>query len=207
MRYPEVMQSEVEAARVLISEGDTVRRRTEAGPHSSPGLMKKYSKLLLALVAVVSSLSFLIYKYRYDRLYHVMQVLEVFGNPDELSVPWRSLAISPGWVGAGEGVWLYSAHCGSVGCREVTVLGLVEREDNTAVTADLQCSLWFEGSRQPLEVRPVTSGGPLTSLQCDSRYSGSAVGGHRRLESLDLQLRVQVPGQDALRRGHLQGER
>ena len=45
--------------------------------------MKKYTKLVLAVVAVISSLCFVIYKYRYDRLYHVMQVLEVFGSPEE----------------------------------------------------------------------------------------------------------------------------
>ena len=47
------------------------RARGEAGPGDA---MKKYTKLALALVAVISSLAFLIYKYRYDRLYHVMQV-------------------------------------------------------------------------------------------------------------------------------------
>ena len=73
------MQSEVEVA--LSSSSNTgagvitinreQRARGEAGPG---GAMKKYTKLALALVAVISSLAFLIYKYRYDRLYHVMQV-------------------------------------------------------------------------------------------------------------------------------------
>ena len=148
------MQSEIEAASVLLPE---VRRRPEvsSAPASShPGVMKKYSKLLLGLLAAVSSLCFLIYKYRYDRLYHVMQVLEVFGSPEDVSGQGRSLEVSPGWLGVGDGVWLYSAHCAG-GCHEVAVLGLVEREHNAAVTADLQCALWYEGSRQHLEVRSV----------------------------------------------------
>ena len=67
------MQSEVEVA---LSSSSTTgakeqRVRVEAAPGSA---MKKYTKLVLALVAVISSLAFLIYKYRYDRLYHVMQV-------------------------------------------------------------------------------------------------------------------------------------
>ena len=115
--------------------------------------MKKYSKLLLGLMAAVSSLCFIIYKYRYDRLYHVMQVLEVFGSPEDAAAPGRSLSISPGWVGLGGGVWLYSAYCSGLQCDRVSVLGLVQRPDNTAVAADLQCTLWFEGSRQPLQVR------------------------------------------------------
>ena len=155
------MQSEVEVAltsantRVITSAAlRTQRQRGEA----EAGVMKKYTKLVLALVAVVSSLAFIIYKYRYDRLYHVMQVLEVFGSPEDgVLPPGRSLTISPGWVGLGGGVWLYSAYCSGPGsqCERVSVLGLVQRPDNTGVAADLQCSLWFEGSRQALQVREI----------------------------------------------------
>merc|ERR1711971_574916 len=42
--------------------------------------MKKYTKLILSVVAVISFFSFIFYKFRYDRLYNVMQVLEVFGT-------------------------------------------------------------------------------------------------------------------------------
>ena len=62
------MQSEVELA---LSSSSTSSAREQRTPGSA---MKKYTKLMLALVAVISSLAFLIYKYRYDRLYHVMQV-------------------------------------------------------------------------------------------------------------------------------------
>ena len=62
------MQSEVELA---LTSSSTSRAREQRTPGSA---MKKYTKLVLALVAVISSLAFLIYKYRYDRLYHVMQV-------------------------------------------------------------------------------------------------------------------------------------
>ena len=62
------MQSEVEVA---LSSSSTTGAREQRGSVSG---MKKYTKLVLALVAVISSLCFLIYKYRYDRLYHVMQV-------------------------------------------------------------------------------------------------------------------------------------
>jgi len=37
---------------------------------------------VLVAGALVSFLCFLVYKYRYDRLYNVMQVLEVFGSPE-----------------------------------------------------------------------------------------------------------------------------
>ena len=71
------MQSELEAA-IIASSGDQVvrRNRRQQGERSdsSSSSMKKYTKLLLAVTAVISSLCFIIYKYRYDRLYHVMQV-------------------------------------------------------------------------------------------------------------------------------------
>ena len=72
------MQSEVEVALSSSSITGTgeiiITSRTQRARGEPGGDMKKYTKLVLALVAVISSLAFLIYKYRYDRLYHVMQV-------------------------------------------------------------------------------------------------------------------------------------
>jgi len=172
------MQSEIEAASVLLPEGgDSGRSRRREGNNNNnnnSGVMKKYSKLLLGLLAAVSSLCFLVYKYRYDRLYHVMQVLEVFGSPEEgtQQSPGRSLTLSPGWLAVGGGVWLYSAYCGGPQCKQVTVLGLVEREHNTAVAADLQCALWFEGSRHHLEglVSVASDDFRVSTFTCESKY-------------------------------------
>ena len=75
------MQSEVEVAlssSSITGTGEIIitsrPQRSRGEPGGQGGDMKKYTKLGLALVAVISSLAFLIYKYRYDRLYHVMQV-------------------------------------------------------------------------------------------------------------------------------------
>jgi len=50
--------------------------------HSSPALtnMRKYYKLALMVVTVLSLVCFAFYKTQYDRLYKVLQVLEYFGN-------------------------------------------------------------------------------------------------------------------------------
>eukprot|EP00092_Neocalanus_flemingeri_P052211 GFUD01060957.1.p2 GENE.GFUD01060957.1~~GFUD01060957.1.p2 ORF type:complete len:113 (+),score=49.24 GFUD01060957.1:75-413(+) len=85
-------------------------------------IMKKYTKLVLTVVAIISSLCFIIYKYRYDRLYNVMQVLEVFGTPDDPScVPCDlspgdlqaspPLQLTPAWQQVSPTVHLYSAYC------------------------------------------------------------------------------------------------
>lgn len=43
--------------------------------------MRKYYKLVLVVVTVVSLVCFLFYKTQYDKLYNVLQVLEFFGDP------------------------------------------------------------------------------------------------------------------------------
>jgi len=115
-------------------------------------IMKKYTKLVLMVVAIMSSLCFLIYKYRYDRLYNVLQVMEVFGTPDDPScvpcVPPPPLQLSPAWQQVSPTVHLYSAYCDREGgsCPTVTVLGVARGEPK-----DYKCRLWFEGSIQPME--------------------------------------------------------
>ena len=72
-----VMQSEVETTTFLQQQSTTTtarRHNNRRDQTTAEVKMKKYTKLVLAVVAVVSSLCFIIYKYRYDRLYHVMQV-------------------------------------------------------------------------------------------------------------------------------------
>ena len=59
-------------------------------PHHSlrPGIrdddpafkMRKYSKLLLIVITLVSLVCFVFYKTQYDKLYNVLQVLEFFGD-------------------------------------------------------------------------------------------------------------------------------
>ena len=47
------------------------------------GKMKKYYKLVLVVVTVISLVSFIFYKTQYDKLYNVLEVLEFFGpGPD-----------------------------------------------------------------------------------------------------------------------------
>ena len=106
-------------------------------------IMKKYTKLVLMVVAIMSSLCFLIYKYRYDRLYNVLQVMEVFGTPDDPNcvpcVPPPPLQLSPAWQQVSPTVHLYSAYCDREGgsCPTVTVLGVARGEPK-----DYKCRLW-----------------------------------------------------------------
>ena len=155
--------------------------------------MKKYTKLGLALVAVISSLAFLIYKYRYDRLYHVMQVskcpvclngsvlshilcqvLEVFGDPAQppeapCSTGPASSVSQVSWQHLGEGIWVFGAHCSTgAACSVVTAVGLV----TMGARGDLQCALWYEGSRLQLQgiLTLNTDSLNITTFTCESKY-------------------------------------
>ena len=110
--------------------------------------MKKYTKLVLMVVAILSSLCFLIYKYRYDRLYNVLQVMEVFGTPDDPSfVPCKTpplLMLSPAWQQVDHTVYLYSAYCDYTSmdmvvgtCPTVSIIGVAMMEPQ-----GYKCKLW-----------------------------------------------------------------
>ena len=116
-------------------------------------IMKKYTKLVLTVVAIISSLCFLIYKYRYDRLYNVMQVMSVFGTPNDPSfVPCNHstsppLQLTPAWQQISPTVYLYSAYCDyttmeegeGVVCPTVSAIGVGKEGVNTK---EYKCKLW-----------------------------------------------------------------
>merc|ERR1711936_720333 len=140
--------------------------------------MKKYTKLILSVVAVISFFSFIFYKFRYDRLYNVMQVLEVFGTPDDPSVqPCTSedAWVPPTWQSHGASLHLYSAHCSSSSdstskCSRVSILGV------STSPPTLQCRLWIEGATKALEgifaVANLEVGDDYSAftLSCESKF-------------------------------------
>jgi len=118
--------------------------------------MKKFTKCTFVIAAVVSTLFLCIYKLKYDRLYNVMQVLEVFGTPSEFHSCERKNAVKeinvPSWVAIQPGIQAYSAHCSSVpaeigACPQVNVLAI---HDTSEEIEDLLCKFWIEESTQPI---------------------------------------------------------
>jgi len=144
--------------------------------------MKKYTKLILSVIAVVSFFSFIFYKFRYDRLYNVMQVLEVFGTPDDPSVqPCTSedAWVPPTWQSHGPSLHLYSAHCTSTAdseskCSRVSILAV------STSSPSLQCRLWIEGATKAMEgifaVADLESGDDYSAfiLSCESKFPDKA---------------------------------
>ena len=139
-----VMQTEEEEHLIEQSHTTVIHNRQD----KETPIMKKYTKLVLMVVAIISSLCFLIYKYRYDRLYNVLQVLEVFGTPDDPSfVPCKTppaLELTPAWQRVSPTVYLYSAYCDYTimdmvegTCPTVTAIGVAMGEPK-----DYKCKLW-----------------------------------------------------------------
>jgi len=166
----------------MLTDSGIVHKRQD----KESSVMKKYTKLVLMVVAIISSLCFLIYKYRYDRLYNVLQVMEVFGTPDDPSfVPCKTpppLMLNPAWQQVDHTVYLYSAYCdytsmdvGVGTCPTVSVIGVSRVQPE-----GYKCKLWFEGAIQPMEgilsarretqTDPKVEGIAQYTFNCESKY-------------------------------------
>jgi len=148
--------------------------------------MKKYSKLGLVLITLISSVFFLFYKLRYDRLYNVMQVLEVFGSPsvqercntEPLDPPVQGMP-PPTWRAVGQHLNVYSAHCTSVAgergaCQSVKIIAIASMAlDNS----QFFCKLWYEGSDVPIQgtfssqMEDEGETNLPATLTCDAKYT------------------------------------
>jgi len=169
-----VMQTEVEVA-LLQPDGRQERQEGRRRQEDHSSVMKKYTKLLLGVVAALSSLAFVVYKFRYDRLYHVMQVLEVFGEPGQEGGPscgaGQLLSLPTAWQEAGPGLHLYSAWCEGGDCGAVSLVGAWLGDNNTQ-SASL-CSLWYEGAPRPLPGLLTPAPGPgVYTASCQSQHPG-----------------------------------
>jgi len=168
------MQTEVEVA-LLQPDGRQERQEGRRRQEDHSSVMKKYTKLLLGVVAALSSLAFVVYKFRYDRLYHVMQVLEVFGEPGQEGGPscgaGQLLSLPTAWQEAGPGLHLYSAWCEGGDCGAVSLVGAWLGDNNTQ-SASL-CSLWYEGAPRPLPGLLTPAPGPgVYTASCQSQHPG-----------------------------------
>lgn len=119
-------------------------------------IMKKVSKMALAFVALASFVCFLFYKWRYDKLYSVLEVLEFFGNVNSASLgtavngfasrsSWR-LQHPPAWQRLSNGTFAYSAHCSRTPgsndmCPAVTILSISSLHSVNDLHK-LTCQLW-----------------------------------------------------------------
>jgi len=144
--------------------------------------MRKYSKLTLVIVTVVSLICFLFYKVQYDKLYNVLQVLEFFGNANQppasgaggVTQSFDQHVLSgllPSWQYVTPELFIYSAFCvKDKGQDCVRVTALMAATERAAVASDLGCQLWYEGT-----VRPVTGISAASGLLHEEGHGSTAL--------------------------------
>ena len=107
-----------------------------------------------------------------DYILSLIQVLEVFGDPAQPAEPSPSCSSprSPvsSWQRLADGVWVFGAHCSTGACSSVTAVGLL----TAPAAGDLQCALWYEGSRHQLQgiLSVNTDNLNITTFTCESKY-------------------------------------
>eukprot|EP00094_Tigriopus_californicus_P007276 TCALIF_07003-PB protein Name:"Protein of unknown function" AED:0.35 eAED:0.35 QI:0/0.75/0.6/1/0.75/0.6/5/124/426 len=151
------------------------------------GVMRKYYKLALFLVAAFSFVCFLFYKTQYDKLYNVLEVLEFFGNGKTAGLGGCSTLITrpPAFQRLSDDIYTYSAFCERSlasnfpdDCSIVTTAAIVKGSQDLT---QIRCRLWYAGSTLPIDgvfaAAPVSgitrSNNGITPYQfsCESKYS------------------------------------
>ncbi|KAF4526007.1 hypothetical protein B566_EDAN000799 [Ephemera danica] len=138
--------------------------------------MKKYYRLILVLVSILSFTAVLIYRAEYNRLRYVLEVLNFFGKPGELAVSSDCLIngsiftaenISftesvPVWHRLNNDLYMYSAFWEDIGKIErVKAIG-VGRDPSSLKVG---CRLWYENQEFSVEGRVSHSVIPMRIKQ------------------------------------------
>ena len=98
----------------------------------------------------------------------------MFGEPDQSpeapcsSGPASSVSLVS-WQHLGQGIWVFGAHCSTgAACSVVTAVGLMTQGPR----GDLQCAMWYEGSRLQLQgiLTVNTDSLNITTFTCESKY-------------------------------------
>ncbi|CAB3366188.1 Hypothetical predicted protein [Cloeon dipterum] len=128
-------------------------------------IMRKYYRLILFIFLFISTIALLFYWHEYNRLRYVLEVLNFFGQPPEVSVTSDCLlntslfstenvtipdSITPVWHRLGNDLFVFSAFWEVVGKKEhVKVIGVARY----AASLKLGCRLWYEGHEYSSEGR------------------------------------------------------
>ncbi|KAJ8979713.1 hypothetical protein NQ317_015537 [Molorchus minor] len=114
--------------------------------------MKKYHRLILLIVSVISLSLFLIYRHEYNRLHYVLEVFNFFGQPCNFSDLQKSDVVlnqhdwgpQPVWQETDHG-YIYSAFL----TDKIEVKAIALQSD--AKTIPRNCYLWFEDKKKAIQ--------------------------------------------------------
>jgi len=144
--------------------------------------MRKYYQAALAITAVISLISLLIYRHEYNRLRYVLEVFNYFGKP----LPRRTENCTnfypmstifntkfdepiPSWQRLEDDLYVYSAY--SINDKEIRAIGL----GTVNGVANIQCLIFFENESKPIlgsfRFIPISST-VISSREGNSKYEG-----------------------------------
>lgn len=144
--------------------------------------MRKYYQAALAVIAVISLVSLLIYRHEYNRLRYVLEVFNYFGKPG----PRRDVNCTsfnptfttfnakfdepiPSWQRLEDDLYIYSAY--SINNKEIRAIGL----GTISSISNMQCLVFFENESKPIlgSSKFIPIGNAVsTNLGENSRYGG-----------------------------------
>ncbi|XP_040564190.1 uncharacterized protein [Lepeophtheirus salmonis] len=165
--YSNLLEEREEVVEHLLQKTPELRPRNLAKNNSFD--MRKYYKLILVAVTLISLLFFIFYKTQYDKLYNVLQVLEFYGtnkesgaltpNASDPSCPKLNLFLEdynrresdplPTWKSLNDNLWIYSAYCPEAHCSMAMALALAKEE--AINIQELHCQLWHAQSATGVE--------------------------------------------------------
>jgi len=145
--------------------------------------MRKYYQAALAVTAVVSLISLLIYRHEYNKLRYVLEVFNYFGKPGPRTADTGCTNFNttfttfntkfdepiPSWQRLEDDLYIYSAY--SINDKEIRVVGL----GTINSVSNMQCLVFFENESKPIlgSFRFIPIGNAITlSLGENSRYGG-----------------------------------
>lgn len=145
--------------------------------------MRKYYQAILAVTAIVSLVSLLIYRHEYNKLRYVLEVFNYFGKPGprRADVNCTNLGTSfttfnakfdepiPSWQHLEDDLYIYSAY--SINDREIRAVGL----GTINSISNMQCLIFFENESKPIlgSFKFISIGNAVvSSLRENSRYGG-----------------------------------
>ncbi|CAB4062186.1 unnamed protein product [Lepeophtheirus salmonis] len=165
--YSNLLEEREEVVEHLLQNTPELRPRNLVKNNSFD--MRKYYKLILVAVTLISLLFFIFYKTQYDKLYNVLQVLEFYGtnkesgaltpNASDPSCPKLNLFLEdynrresdplPTWKSLNDNLWIYSAYCPEAHCSMAMALALAKEE--AISIQELHCQLWHAQSATGVE--------------------------------------------------------
>lgn len=137
----------------------SIRAKNRRYLHNFRSTMKKYQRLCVLIIAVISAICFIVYYYKYQNLYHVMDVLGSLAGPHQENK--RNMSTLHGdshedehrrmyrwiWMRMTDNIHVYSAYYDTENVKVFGTISFDKKKNDVLV----KCLLWYAGDVMPDE--------------------------------------------------------